>query len=64
MRGWIDRFRYLNYYEKNESIELNTKGGTEFAKTHFTKSELQSIQLVREFLEDMQGKFELIEVEE
>ena len=64
MRGWIDRFRYLNYYEKNESIELNTKGGTEFAKTHFTKSELQSIQLVREFLEDMEGKYELIEVDE
>lgn len=63
MRGWIDRFRYLNYYEKNESIEMNTKSCNEFAKTHFTKSELQSIQLVREFLEDMEGKYELIEVE-
>lgn len=64
MRGWIDRFRYLNYYEKNESIEMNTKSCNEFAKTHFTKSELQSIQLVREFLEDMEGKYELIEVKE
>ena len=64
MRGWKEHFRYLNYYEKNESIEINSKRCTDFAKTHFTKSELQSIQIVREFLEDMEGKFELIEVEE
>lgn len=62
MRGWIDRFRYLNYYEKDESIELNTKNNSEFAKTHFTKDELKSIKPIHEFLEDMQGKYELIEV--
>ena len=64
MRGWKEHFRYLNYYEKNESIEINSKRCTDFAKTHFTKSELQSIKPVREFLDNMQGKFELIEVEE
>ena len=64
MRGWKDHFRYLNYYEKNESIEINSKRCTDFAKTHFTKSELKSITLVKEFLEDMEGKYELIEVEE
>ena len=64
MRGWIERFSYLNYYEKNESIELNTKQSSVFCKASFTKSELQSIQPVREFLEDMEGKYELIEVED
>lgn len=64
MRWWIERFSYLNYYEKNESIELNTKQSSVFCKASFTKAELQSIQPVREFLEDMKGKFELIEVED
>ena len=63
MRWWIERFSYLNYYEKNESIELNTKQSSVFCKASFTKDELQSIQPVREFLEDMQGKYELIEVD-
>ena len=62
MRWWIGRFSYLNYYEKNESIELNTKQSSVFCKASFTKDELQSIQPVREFLEDMEGKYELIEV--
>ena len=41
-------------------------GSTDFGcyQTQFTEKELQSIQPVKEFLEDMQGKFELIEVEE
>ena len=41
-------------------------GSTDFGcyQTQFTEKELQSIQPVREFLDDMQGKFELIEVEE
>lgn len=64
MRGWIERFRYLNYYKKNGVIEINTKSCTDFVKTHFTKSEMQSIKPVKEFLEDMEGKYELIEVEE
>ena len=64
MRWWIERFSYLNYYEKNESIELNTKQSSVFCKASFTKDELQSIQPVREFLEDMEGKYELIEVDD
>lgn len=64
MRWWIERFSYLNYYEKNESIELNTKQSSVFCKASFTKSELQSIKPVREFLEDMEGKYTLIEVED
>ena len=42
MRWWIERFSYLNYYEKNESIELNTKQSSVFCKASFTKDELQS----------------------
>ena len=64
MRWWIERFSYLNYYEKNESIELNTKQSSVFCKASFTKDELQSIQPVREFLEDMEGKYELIGVDD
>lgn len=64
IRGLKGHFRYLNYYKKNDSIEINSKRCTDSAKTHFTKDELQSIQPVREFLEDMEGKYELIEVDE
>ena len=66
MHGLKGHFRYLNYYKTNDSdsIQINTKSCTELAKTHFTKDELQSIQLVKEFLDDMQGKIELIEVED
>lgn len=64
MRGWREFFNYLNYYKKTDSIEINNNIFTDFAKTQFTKSELQSIQPVREFLEDMQGKYELVEVTE
>ena len=58
MRGLNKYFRYLNYYESSECVQINDKRGV----IHFTKSELQSIQPVREFLEDMQGKYELIGV--
>lgn len=64
IRGLKGHFRYLNYYKKNDSIEINSKRCTDSAKTHFTKDELQSIQPVREFLEDMEGKYELVEVED
>ncbi|WP_171311938.1 hypothetical protein [Enterococcus cecorum] len=66
IRGLKGHFRYLNYYKTNDSdsIQINTKSCTELAKTHFTKSELKSIQLVCEFLDDMEGKYELVEVED
>ncbi|WP_171313662.1 hypothetical protein [Enterococcus cecorum] len=60
MRGLNKYFRYLNYYESSECVQINDKRGV----IHFTKSELQSIKPVREFLEDMEGKYELIEVED
>lgn len=60
MRGLNKYFRYLNYYESSECVQINDKRGV----IHFTKSELQSIKPVREFLEDMQGKYRLVEVKE
>lgn len=64
MRGWRENFRYLNYYKLIDGIEINSNRCTDFAKTHFTKDELESIQPVREFLEDMEGKYELVEAED
>ena len=64
MRGLDNECKYLNYSSSRKSVILNIKISNRAFQTHFTKSELQSIQLVREFLDDMQGKFELIEVEE
>lgn len=64
MRGLKENYRYLNYIESDECANINDKRCTTMDKTHFTKSELQSIRSVREFLEDMQGKFKLIEVED
>ena len=66
MRGLngIDEFFYLNYIETYKCVDIDDKKQTVSHKTRFTKSELQSIQPVREFLEDMQGKYELIEVED
>lgn len=65
MRGLngIDEFFYLNYIEMYKCVDIDDKKQTVSHKTQFTKQELKSIQPVREFLEDMQGKFELIEVE-
>ena len=64
MRGLKENYRYLNYIESDECAHINDKRRTTIDKTQFTKQELKSIQPVREFLEDMQGKYELIEVEE
>ena len=64
MRGLDNECKYLNYSNSRKSVILNVKISNRAFQTRFTKSELQSIQLVREFLEDMEGKFELIEVEE
>lgn len=64
LRSDIGETRYLNYVKKYEYVHISGKTQTLYNKTQFTKQELQSIQPVREFLEDMEGKFELIEVEE
>lgn len=64
MRGLQERFTYLNYGKNSRYVHLHDKYGASSVQTEFTEDELQSIQPVKEFLEDMQGKFELIEVEE
>ena len=66
MRGLRDGREYLNLaYDKRgyECVHLNSKYETSSIQTRFTKSELQSIKAVREFLEDMNGKYELVEEE-
>ncbi|MCJ0570764.1 hypothetical protein MMJ61_00910 [Enterococcus cecorum] len=64
IKGLIKELTVLNYQRLTGKIHLGSPGDTNFVKTSFTKSEMQSIKLVREFLDDMQGKYELIEVEE
>lgn len=60
---WFNKdFAYLNYDKQRNCIMIYNKVENITYKTHFTKKELQSIQPVREFLEDMEGKYELIEV--
>lgn len=62
VRGLAVSFEYLNYFKPAEGIVLSggSQGGS--YKTHFTKKEMQEIKPVREFLEDMKGKYQLIEV--
>lgn len=64
VRGLVISFEYLNYYEPGKGVVISSENDNYSYKTHFTKDELQSIQPVREFLEDMEGKYELIEVKE
>lgn len=67
MRGLRKGREYLNLdYDKrgDERVRIDDKCETLSMQTEFTKQELQSIQPVREFLEDMEGKYELIEVED
>lgn len=66
MRGLngIDEFFYLNYIETYKCVDIDDKKQTVSHKTQFTKQELKSIQPVREFLEDMEGKYELIGVDD
>lgn len=64
MRGLKESEMYLNYQTENDYVFIDTTKQSVVHKTHFTKSELKSIKLVREFLEDMEGKYTLIEVEE
>ena len=62
---WFGKdFAYLNYDKQRNCVIIYTKVETIIYKTQFTKQEMQSIEPVREFLEDMEGKYELIEVEE
>ena len=60
----IRELTVVNYQRLTGKIHLGSPGNTNFVQTSFTKSEMKSIKTVREFLEDMQGKYELIEVDE
>ncbi len=66
IKGLLNIRNYLNYYNDGikQWIELGNDLVQGFYQTRFTKQEMQDIQPVREFLEDMEGKYELIEVEE
>lgn len=64
IQGLHESFAYLNYGWYGSCVTLNSRVGNKSTITHFTKSEMQSIQPIRVFLEDMQGKYKLIEVEE
>lgn len=63
---WIEEVTsYLNYDVEKKLMFLSGEEHYDAQfMTHFTKQELKSIQPVREFLEDMEGKYELVEVEE
>ncbi|WP_248621571.1 hypothetical protein [Enterococcus cecorum] len=64
MRGLKENYRYLNYIKMDEFVHINDNRCITYVKNRFTKDELKSIQPVREFLKDMKGKYELIEVED
>lgn len=60
---WLRNGReYLNYDKRGGYVILNDKYETSSIQVGFTKKELQDIQQVHEFLEDMEGKYELIEI--
>ena len=64
VHGLNGDFAYLNYFVPRNCVMIHSKVDCATYKTHFTEDELESIQHVKEFLEDMEGKYELIEVEE
>ena len=64
IKGINNENTYLNRSREKNVIFLSDSFEGQYTQTKFTKQEMQDIQLIREFLEDMQGKFELIEVKE
>ena len=62
IRGLQERFTYLNYSKYSGCVQLHDKFGSSSIRSEFTADELQSIQPLKEFLDDMQGKYELIGV--
>lgn len=62
VRGLIGSYGYLNYSKEKGGVVLSTEINSCDYKTHFTQEEMQSIKSVREFLEDMEHRHELIEV--
>lgn len=64
IRGLRNGREYLNYHKRGGHVDLNDKCETSSIQAKFTKKELQDIQQVREFLEDMKGEYQLIEVDQ
>lgn len=62
VRGLIEPYGYLNYSKERDGVALSRGIDSDSYKTHFTRTEMQSIKPVREFLEDMGDRYELIEV--
>ena len=69
---WLkSSFSHVNYVNRGTDQYVligddESLGRSDFGcyQTQFTKKELQSIKPVKEFLDDMQGKYELVEVTE
>ena len=64
MRGLKENQSYLTHRFGNDTVYIGYITRDEFYSNKFTKDELKSIKSVREFLEDMQGKYELIGVDD
>ena len=63
IKGLIRELTVLNYQRLTGKIHLGSPGNTNFVQTSFTKSEMKSIEPIREFLDDMKGMYTFIEVE-
>lgn len=61
IKGLIRGLTVINYHRLFGKIVLGSPGDTNFVQTSFTKSEMESIEPIREFLQDMEGKYQLIE---
>ena len=61
VRGLATSCEYLNYLKPVKGIVLSDRSQSNGYKTRFTKKEMRDIKQVREFLEDMEGKYQLIE---
>lgn len=61
VRGLAASCEYLNYLKPVKGIVLSGRSQGNGYKTRFTKKEMQDIKQVREFLQDMEGKYQLIE---
>lgn len=64
---WLkSSFSHVNYVNRdtNQYILIGDDENLVRYQTQFTKKELQSIKPLKEFLDDMQGKYELVEVDE
>ena len=66
IRGLNKVDSYINYKVSNIDpvIILSNDQTTISWKTQFTKQEMKEIKAIKEFLEDVDGKYELVEVEE